>query len=195
MYDPDDQFEDTENDRRIANIVRMGTIAAVDHAKARVKVLTEEILTDWLPWLTMGASSVADWFPPEAGEQVVLLAPSGEIAQGIVILGGAYKTDFPAPSSNPKKRLIKFPDGSIVEYDFESHELTVTSTGKINLTAATEINLTAPLINITGSIQLEGDGQWSGDITHTGGNLSSHGKVLHTHTHPDPDGGNTGPPN
>jgi phage baseplate assembly protein gpV len=33
-----------------------------------------------------------------------------------------------------------------------------------------------------------------GDITHTGGSLSSNGKVLHLHKHPGDSGGETGTP-
>ena len=35
----------------------------------------------------------------------------------------------------------------------------------------------------------------TGNLIQTGGTLSSEGTVLHTHTHSDPQGGNTGPPN
>ncbi|HCE7062829.1 phage baseplate assembly protein V, partial [Pseudomonas aeruginosa] len=35
--------------RLIENLIRLGTIAAVDHAAQRVRVLTGDLLTGWLP--------------------------------------------------------------------------------------------------------------------------------------------------
>lgn len=44
--------------RRIENIVRLGTIAEVDCAHAKAKVKSGGILTDWLPWVTARAGNV-----------------------------------------------------------------------------------------------------------------------------------------
>jgi phage baseplate assembly protein V len=194
MYDPEDDFESTENERRIANTIRYGTIAEVNYLSARVKVQTEEILTDWLPWVTERAATVSTWNPPQIGEQVVLLAPSGELAQAVV-LPGFYKQAFPAPSNSPNKHVTQYPDGSIVEYDFDTHILTVTSMGKVNVNAVEEVNVTCPTVNIIGNVFIQGNftftgvGSLTGDLTlegsltQTGGDLSSNGIVLDSHRH------------
>lgn len=193
MFD-DDDFERAETDRRIANTIRYGTIAEVDYSGARVKVQTEEILTDWLPWITSRAGTVTTWNPPEIGEQVVLLAPSGELAQAVV-LPGFYKQALPAPSDSQYKHVTQYPDGSFVEYDFETHILTVTSTGKVNVNAVEEVNVTCPTVNIVGNVFIQGNftftgvGTLTGNMTlegslvQTGGPLSSNGVVLDTHRH------------
>lgn len=189
MSDLDDEyFEAAENERRIANTIRMGTVAEVDVLAARVKIKTEDIITDWLPWVAGRAGTVSFWSPPQVGEQVVLLSPSGELAQGVV-LPGVYQQSLPAPSQVQTKHLTKYPDGTTVEYDFETHALTVISTGSVNITAAELVAITCPVINLTGVVTIIGDfnftgtGNLTGDLTHTGGNLSSHGVVLHTHKH------------
>ena len=42
-----------EVSRRLENLVRRGTIAAIDHQAARVRVSTGPNTTDWLPWLAL----------------------------------------------------------------------------------------------------------------------------------------------
>ncbi|WMR36092.1 phage baseplate assembly protein V, partial [Metapseudomonas otitidis] len=37
--------------RLLENLIRLGTIAEVDHAAARVRVQSGQLLTGWLPWL------------------------------------------------------------------------------------------------------------------------------------------------
>ena len=92
-------FELVEVDRRLANIVTLGSIAAVDVANAVAQVQIGGILTDWLPWLTARAGNDITWWAPEVGEQVVILSPSGDLAQGVV-LPGLYQTAHPAPSNS-----------------------------------------------------------------------------------------------
>ncbi len=47
---------------------------------------------------------------------------------------------------------------------------------------------------ITGTLEVQKGGTMRGNIEHTGGELSSNGKVLHTHKHPGDSGGTTGSP-
>jgi phage baseplate assembly protein gpV len=46
----------------------------------------------------------------------------------------------------------------------------------------------------TAQLEVTKGGTMKGDVTHTGGNLSSNGKVLHKHKHPGDSGGQTGEP-
>ena len=50
--------------RLIHNLIRLGTIAEVDHARARVRVQSGELLTNWLPWIEARAGTTRDWDPP-----------------------------------------------------------------------------------------------------------------------------------
>ena len=49
--------------RLIENLIRLGTIAAVQMTPPRVQVKTGSLTTGWLPWITPRAG--ADREPPE----------------------------------------------------------------------------------------------------------------------------------
>ena len=83
--------------RLLHNLIRLGTIAEVDHRAARVRVKTGELLTDWLPWLEGRAGTTRDWDPPTKGEQVILFSPGGDPANGVVLCG-LCSNAHPAPA-------------------------------------------------------------------------------------------------
>lgn len=65
--------------------------------------------------------------------------------------------------------------------------------------ASTRVTLDTPEVVctnrlITGTLEVQKGGTMRGNIEHTGGELSSNGKVLHTHKHPGDSGGTTGGP-
>ena len=61
-------------------LVQIAAIVEADYEQAKVKVKMGDIITHWLPWLTVRAHNNKTWWAPEVGEQVLLLAPSGELA-------------------------------------------------------------------------------------------------------------------
>lgn len=103
-----------EIERRLANVAREGTIHAVDAGarKVRVKIGTDPdgrpVLTPWQPW-TERAGVIKTWSPPSVGEQVRVISPSGDIAQGWVELGG-FSTANPAPSTDPQAHVMTIGD-------------------------------------------------------------------------------------
>lgn len=119
-----ESFSFSELDRKLANLIRLGTIKEADYKKARVRIQIGKILTDWLPWVTSRAGQDRNWSAPSVGEQVVLLSPSGEMAQGVVI-PAIYQNKHPAPSDKETDATLVFQDGSKVLYDKEKHHLTV----------------------------------------------------------------------
>lgn len=130
----DNTYNLVELSRRLENLIRVGVIAEADYTIARVRVTyaTDEnnapVNTNWLPWLTQRAGNDADWWPPEVGEQVLLICPSGDLAQGFV-LPAVYQQNHPAPDSVATKRRINFADGSFFEYDRAAHKFTLTVNG------------------------------------------------------------------
>lgn len=120
----------TELDRRVANMIRIGKIKEVDidNKVVTVDLGTEdgpEHVTDWLPWGARRAGSDRTWDPPDVGEQVVVIAPGGELDQAFV--GHAlFSDDFPANGSDAKDRRITFKDGSVIEFDRDASKLNVT---------------------------------------------------------------------
>lgn len=136
-------------DRRIENILQLGTIASVDYANARVRVKAGGLLTAPLPWLTPRAGSARTWWPPSVGEQVLLLSPGGDPARGVV-LPGLYTTANAAPGMGEKLHQTTYDDGAVVSYDAETHTLTatlpdgataaLTATGGVSITGDVTVN-------------------------------------------------------
>jgi phage baseplate assembly protein V len=126
--------------RLINNLVRLGTIAEVDHDAARVRVQIGELLTAWLPWLEARAGTTRTWSPPTVGEQVVVLSPGGDLAAAVV-LTGLYQDAHPAPSDDENLIGRWYPDGTRIEYDHDAHRLLIHCVGDIHLEV--EGNLTA----------------------------------------------------
>lgn len=183
--------------RRLANVVRVGVVASVDLPASRCRVTIGEIQTAPLPFITCKAGEDRTWHPPEVGEQVIVLAPSGELAAGFV-LGGVYTTSHPAPSTSPDVAKMLFKDGSTATYDRALHTLTLDlPPSGSSLSVTVNGNAT---ISATGNALVEADGNatvsagsvarleagtqativaptiaLTGNITHTGGSGSSTG--------------------
>ena len=143
-------FEVTEILRRLANVVRIGTVAEVNHEDARARVRYDidaaraPILTGWLPWLTHRAGGDRTWWAPEGGEQVLLLAPGGELPEAVIV-PALYRDARPAPADAASKHVTVYGDGARIEYDRDTHRFSVTvpAAGSIVLTAgAKRIRLT-----------------------------------------------------
>jgi len=110
----------TEAERRISNLAMMGQVVALDAARARVRVQAGPITTGWLPFACARAGEDRSWHPPEPGEQVVLLAPGGDLNQAVVV-GSVYRADHPAPADSADISRTTFRDGAVMEYDREQH--------------------------------------------------------------------------
>lgn len=167
----------SEIDRRLANVIRIGTIAALDPANALVQVDLGDITTDWLPWGTGRAGSTRKWSAPRLGEQVLVFSPSGELGAGIVG-PSVFQDAHPAPSSNPDVENVTFSDGSSVAYDAGSNTLTVNVSGAGNvvvncqhatINAAADVTLNTPQAHCTGNMQVDGALSVAGGMSIQGG--------------------------
>lgn len=143
--------------RRLANLIRLGTIAAVDHQAARCTVSSGGLRIPNLPWLALRAGASSDWDPPTVGEQCILLSPSGEPAQGIALIG-LYSQQRPAPSNSANLRRRKYPDGAVIDYDHATHTLTATlpEGGKAKLVAPGGVSILGD-VDITGLVTVSED--------------------------------------
>lgn len=199
--------------RMLRNMIRTGVIVETDLIAGRCRVQTGGIYTDWLQWLTHRAGRSRTWWAPSVGEQVLILAVGGELDTAFV-LPGIFSDAHPAPSASADAYHVTFPDGAVIEYEPESSTLTVSgiktaditasqtliaSVPEVRVSASTRITLDSPEVICTntliaGSLEVQKGGKMSGNIEHSGGSLSSNGKVLHTHQHPGDSGGTTGAP-
>lgn len=119
--------------RRLENLVRVGTIAAVRHGRpARCRVRTGNLTTNWVPWLTARAGGLKrrQWWPPVVGEQCLMLAPGGDLLNAVA-LPGIYSDANPQASDDPKKCRTDWSESDYMEHDSEFSQLLVSCYGSI----------------------------------------------------------------
>jgi phage baseplate assembly protein V len=183
-------------ERRVANMVRLGKVSAVDLANARVRIKSGDIETAWLPWSTGRAHPAKRrWDPPAVGEQVVMLSPTGDLRQAVV-MPGVFQDNAAAPSSSGDKDATVYSDGTVIEYDRAAHALTADLQGtklfadrnKIELTIGGTVltltaggtTLTTPQLTVdaaqstfTGAVNVQGLLTYAGGLTGSGGSGAS----------------------
>ena len=198
-------FEFSDLERRVAMLIRYGTVAEADYAAARVRVAMGAAVTDWLPWITLRAGNDRTWWAPEVGEQVLLLSPSGDTGQGVV-LGSIFQAAHSGPAAAPTMDRRVYTDGAVIEYDREAHRLhalipgeavleasggvNVWAGGEVKVESRTKVRLAAPDIELAGQVAIDGPmsmggagGQSlpvtiNGSVTHRGGNFISEMDVV-----------------
>lgn len=176
--------------RRLDNMIRPGTIYAVDHAKARCRVKTGELLTQWLPWFAHRAGALRDWNPPSLNEQCMVFSPSGEMGAGFVLVG-VNSAAFPAPASSETEHVHAYADGTVIRYDRASHTLTaaIAQGGNAVLTAPGGVLITGD-VTIDGAISISNGASITGSVTASDDVVAS-GISLIGHTHGGVQGGSS----
>lgn len=211
----------SEMNRQLNNVVRIGTIKALDLPNARARVAVAGCTTDWLPWGTNRAGKRRDWSPPVIGEQVLIFAPYGDLGQA-VIGPSIFQDDHAAPASSADQETTVYPDGTTVDYNSASNTLTVTVSGAGNviinckaaqvntetaaINASTSVTLDTPETMVTGNLTVAksfqmgsegGTATMKGNVDITGGSLTHNGKNIgstHSHSGVQAGGSNTGAP-
>lgn len=166
------QLNSADLHHRLSRIIAFGKVAETDYDKARVKVTIGEWTTTWLPWVTARASNNVNWHAPEVDEQVLVLSPSGDMAQGVVI-GAVYQGEQQQQLMNdievenrPHVHRTKYQDGTVIEYDRQNNILKADVRGDVqllverNLDATVQGNATALVEGdlsgtINGEVQLQ----------------------------------------
>ncbi|KAB8053377.1 phage baseplate assembly protein V [Janthinobacterium rivuli] len=136
--------------RLLQNLIRLGTIAEVKGAKARVR-LGPTLTTEWLKWATRRAGSTRTWSAPTVGEQVIFFSPGGDLTRGI-ILPALYSQEFDAPETSGTIHTTHYPDGAVVQYDHATHALTATLPGGTATITADKVTSNAPSTICTGDL-------------------------------------------
>jgi phage baseplate assembly protein V len=181
-----------ELERQLANMVRIGTVAELDVANARVKMDVGGLTTDWLPWGESRAGATRTWSAPRKGEQRAVFAPYGDTGQAFV--GPAlYQDDHPAPAGSQDLETTVYPDGTKVEHDSGSNTYTITVAGSANvvinckhatinatedatvntktatINGSTKVELATPLVHCTQALTVEGLLTGKGGMAISGG--------------------------
>lgn len=171
----------SETDRRMAAMIRVGTVTAVDAGAGRCKVaLGGGTQTAWLPFPSPRAGAIQVWAPPSVGEQVVVASPGGDTAQGLVIASVA-SGGSPAPSSDGGAFVVAIGDSTV----------TITADGITMVSNGSTVEITAGGVAITGNVTITGALAVSGSgVTHNGTNIGD----SHVHGGVTPGGATTATP-
>ncbi|MGQ7242825.1 phage baseplate assembly protein V [Salinicola sp. V024] len=193
--------------RLLNNLIRIGTVEKIDHAAARVRVQSGDLLTDWIPWREQRAGKTRTWNPPTKGEQVLLFAPGGEMRGAIVVMG-INSSENPPPVNDPNLTHWLMPDGAVIEYDHEASHLRATLPGSASIDAQADVTVTTAakltatakggaIVNantvINGNLTLNGNfsqpsgktATMAGDVKFTGAVTSNGKNISSSHTHDD----------
>lgn len=173
--------------RLLRNLIRIGTVSAVNLDDGQCRVDTGNNTTGWLHWLTARAGKTRSWNAPSVGEQVLVLCLGGELDTGFV-LPGIFSDDNPAPSASADALHWSFPDGAVIEYEPETGALTATGIQTATIKAAVKILFDSPKVECTtllktATLEVTEGGTMQGNVTHSGGSFSSNGVVVHDHKH------------
>ena len=147
----------------IAALVRIGTVVSVDLEAARCIIRYGDpddeapAQTPPIRWLTLRAGQTRTWSPPSVGEQVLLLAPDGQVGAAVAVMG-LVQDAFP-PLGSTMAEMIEFADGARITYDAEAGEL------KARLPAGATAEIEAPGgILLRGNVTIEGDVSITGNV-------------------------------
>lgn len=168
-------------------MLRIGLISEIDPVKcyARVKFIDNEIVSDWLQIVVMGAISNKFFHIFDINEQVACLMDEND-EEGVIL--GALFNDKTSPDGGNKDVVkVNFSDDSFVEYNRSTHEYNLNVKGKINIIAESNIEIKSDaLVNVealnatvkaTALAKLEAPAiQLNGAVT-INGNLSLGGSI------------------
>lgn len=160
----------------LAGVARFGLVTSFDPNTyaARVMIQPENILSGWLPvlsnWVGNGWGLVAPLTP---GDQVLVLSQEAESEHGVII--GSVWSSVDKPLSVPSGELwLQHQSGSFIK---------LSNNGTIAMQASQ--------VTITGNLIVSGD---ISDQNAAHGTVAKLRSAHDSHTHPDPQGGNTGTP-
>lgn len=165
---------DIDTEHMAGEAIQLGVIASVDHANASCTVRLGDLITGDLPWVAQRAGGPRSWSPPTVGEQCVLLAPEGDVENGLVMLG-LYSDAFPPPSNDPDVVAVEYPDGAIISYNHASHALTaiLPAGGTVAIEADGGVSIKGP-VAIDGDVTITGTATASEDVVGGGKSLKGH---------------------
>ncbi len=110
MAEQDAEIESLK--RRLNNTFREGVVTGVDHKSGKARMKSNGLDSPDLPWATRSGGQ-QEWDPPAVGERVLMISPTGDPAQGIILPGG-YSDQFKQPYDKPDSWYRKVGDATIL---------------------------------------------------------------------------------
>lgn len=137
-------------------MIKLGLVTAIDESKCKVRIEildNDKLQSYWLPVLQNNTKDNKYYYLPDIQELVLAVFLDNALEQGFVI-GSIYNDKDTVPISNKDKYHIKFKDGTIIEYDRNSHKLFLDVKGDVEIkaqkidTKANDINFDVNNFNI-----------------------------------------------
>lgn len=160
----DSQTEDSTAEAT-NRLIKIGEVSAIDPVKCTARVVfdDEDSLVSYdLPVIQRNTLETADYHMPSIGEDVLCVFPQG--GDDGFIIGSWYAGEITPPAATEDVRMVKFKDGTVIQYDMASHTLTatiegtevkadrdtvdITGTKTVNIKSATAINIESAVINL-----------------------------------------------
>ena len=148
-------------------MLKFGTVTNINPmtAKARVQFAEDNITSYWLPILQKKTLKDKYYSVVDIGEQVACLMD--ENCEDGVILGAIYTSLDEVPAISNLQHLIKFEDGSFIEFNRDTQMLTI---------VAKTLNIIADVIN-TGKFENTDGIVSNSDITDKTSSMQSIGET------------------
>lgn len=173
----------TELMRLITNLIRTGTVSAVDPVNWLCRVRTGDLETNWINWLTCRAGNTRTWWQPSIGEQVVLLSLGGNLETAFA-LPAIYSDAFPPPDYSENGSTTVFNDGGWFQYEPDTGQLLIKNIKSVRIEAADGIQLITDQLGVDASQMLiNSETVMNGAVTQGGGDMSSNSVVVDKHKH------------
>lgn len=131
------------------NPMKIGVVTATDPAAVKCRVQFDDhdgMESYWLPVLHHKTHQDKSYWLPDVGEHVCVLMDDN--AEFGVIIGAIYSEADAPPVISLDKHHTRYQDGTWIEYDRATHQLTVHCTGDILVVSETRIILQAPRIDL-----------------------------------------------
>lgn len=118
-----------DHDRRLNNLFREAKVTKVDGEKATAEVEADGLPSMAVPWLAR-AGKQKEWDPVTEGERVILISPTGDPGQGLILPGGfSDKFKQPHDKLGEHKRTV-------------GDDVSVTTTDKSRTTKTKKVTVT-----------------------------------------------------
>ena len=89
-----------------------------------------------------------------------------------MVLGSLYSTMAPAPSDDTDKQVVRYSDGTVVEYDRAAHKLRLDA----------DVEITGD-VKFTGNVEITGNVEAGGEVEDGIGTVNEIRGTYNTHTH------------
>lgn len=135
-------YNAAEADRRIGNVVQIGTVTAVDNDGIRVRVQVGDLPLPPIPVAQIASGTLKFHWMPSEGDQVVVYAPSGDMARAFV--QGALPRDGGAVAPGADAPTIDLGGGTMRIIGDIHVEGNITVTGDVVASGVSLVSHTHP---------------------------------------------------